>query len=129
MLRIALTLSTALHIALGVWVEVRGSARPHLAPVVDSWTGPGIEVSTVADDTGSASPTRASDVSSRPADARSGAEPAEAAAPAPDEPAADAFTPQPRHVPPARTHLPSARHVSTTPVATTSNDSATSRVE
>jgi hypothetical protein len=50
MLRIALGVSLALHLALGVWVEVRGAARDVTTTVVDSWTGPGIEIDSVTTD-------------------------------------------------------------------------------
>jgi hypothetical protein len=48
MLRIAVVLSTALHGALGMWVEVRERAQPPVPrEQVDSWSGPGIEVDSV----------------------------------------------------------------------------------
>jgi hypothetical protein len=48
MLRIAFGLSAALHGAFGMWVEVRGVARPPpIREVADSWIGPGIEVDAV----------------------------------------------------------------------------------
>jgi outer membrane biosynthesis protein TonB len=48
MLRIAVALSTALHGALGMWVEVREKAPPPaLREQVDSWSGAGIEVDSV----------------------------------------------------------------------------------
>lgn len=48
MLRSALAVSAALHGLLGMWVEVRGSARaPIEQPSVDAWAGRGIEVDTV----------------------------------------------------------------------------------
>jgi hypothetical protein len=45
--RLALPVSLALHLAFGVWVEVRaGEPEPQAAPAEDRWAGHGIEVAT-----------------------------------------------------------------------------------